>query len=472
MAFEFGPFGEFQDEVTKGDPVIAAVAKVIQPGVYEGALYQAMGPISVPLTQKTMEIYTRSRTSRDGALGATAWNESDTEGLSLAAAAVKGLTIGHVLRIENEVVIIKEVNRTANTIKVYRRGAGQTTAASHGAATPFKVIGYAGADQDLKKVESITETSAKYENYLQTFFETIDWLKHGELVRKGMSDSQAKTVLLKEFELRFAHLISVAAVLGVKQAAGDDTDRYMTAGIISQLTDTNGGKRAPYTYNANGELTDEKLRAAIKEVLDNGGTVNTIWLSPTMKGYANNLCSAVYDPEVSPGKSNANHTAGGIYANAYDYEGLIIPFRVDNAIPNDCIPIVNSGDLKKGWLVGDGLALKDEPQQSSREFRKSLQGTLGFAVENVGVNHTVMQNITGGPTEKVRKVQIQGIGDGVKLPMYQQITVHTDPDVPTAAAANIGLRVEIGTAWTSGTQIATAVKGEVYASNGTAWIKQ
>ena len=58
------------------------------------------------------------------------------------------------------------------------------------------------------------------------------------------------------------------------------------------------------------------------------------------------------------------------------------------------------------------------------------------------------------------------------LPTYQQITVHADADVPEASAANLGLRVLVGTAWSSGTTIATAEAGEVYASNGIGWVKQ
>ena len=469
MAFEFGYFNEYSDPVTKGDPVIAAVAKVITPGIYEGALFQSMGPVSVPITSKTLEIYSRGQTSRDGALGASAWNSSATTGLSVTADAAKGLTVGHVLRIDQEVVIVKSVNRSAGTVEVYSRGAGGTTAATHAAGTPFKVISFAGSDADLKNVESVNNTTGKYENYVQTFFETMDWLKHGELVRKGLTESQAKATLLKEGELRFARLLSRAAVLGVKQN-GDNGDKYMSAGLLAQLADTAGGTRQTLSYNANGALSDEKLNAAIREVLNNGGVVDAIWLSPTNKTYANNLCSAIYNPDAAA--ADKGHVAGGVYANAYDYEGLIIPFKVDNAMPDDVIAVVNSADVKKGWLEGDGMALKDEPAASSREFRKSLQGSCGFVVENVGVNHTYLHGVAGGPAEKVKKVVIQGVGDGVQIPTTAQITVHADGDVPAASAANFGMRVVIGTAWTSGTKITTAAVGEIYASNGTAWIKQ
>ena len=80
--------------------------------------------------------------------------------------------------------------------------------------------------------------------------------------------------------------------------------------------------------------------------------------------------------------------------------------------------------------------------------------------------------MNGGPTEKVKKVVIQGVNTSAALPTYQQITVHSDADVPAASADNLTLRVLIGTAWSDGTKIATAEAGEVYASNGIGWVKQ
>ena len=105
-------------------------------------------------------------------------------------------------------------------------------------------------------------------------------------------------------------------------------------------------------------------------------------------------------------------------------------------------------------------------------MRKSLQGSCGFEVDNVGVNHTYIHGIAGGPAEKVKKVVIQGVGTGAVLPTVSQITVHADNDVPAAAASNFGMRVEIGTGWTSGTKIVTATAREIYASNGVSWIRQ
>jgi len=43
------------------------------------------------------------------------------------------------MKIEDELVIVKSVDRTGNTIDVYARGAGGTTGVAHATSTPFLV---------------------------------------------------------------------------------------------------------------------------------------------------------------------------------------------------------------------------------------------------------------------------------------------------------------------------------------------
>lgn len=148
----------------------------------------------------------------------------------------------------------------------------------------------------------------------------------------------------------------------------------------------------------------------------------------------------------------------------------MLNLRVDADMPDGKIACVNQGKCKKGWLANDGLRMVDEPSASSRESRKSLQGSLGFIIEDVGTDHILLCGITGGSSKRVHSVAVNGVS--ASIPTYQQITVHADSNVPSAAAANIGLRVLIGTGWTGGTKISAAVKDDVWASNGSAWVKQ
>ena len=400
MAFIFGQFNEFSDSVTFHDPVVEAVARAIQLGPFTGKFYEAMGAPATTIATKEFKIFSRTQTSRNGTLDA-AWDADDTSGLGVSDDALKGLTIGHVLDVGGEVVIIKEIDRSAGTISVYSRGSGDTAAAAHDSGTSFNVIGFAGKDSDLGKVESVFEETREWSNYTQTVFETIDWLKHGELVRQGLESSNAIQVLVREAEIRIAKMLSSMAIRGVKVKGSDNGMPYMSAGLLAQLGDVSRDARK---FNVNGNLTEEKFIAALKDAFDDGATVNTIWVSPTVKPYINAFIGA--DSSVSLVDQKTNHTAGGIYVDSYNYEGAILNVRVDADMPDDRIAIVNQGKCKKGWLEGDGLRMVDEPVNSSRMRRKSIQGSIGFIIEDVGSDHTLLYGITGGSTERVYKAKI------------------------------------------------------------------
>lgn len=400
MPFEFGQFNEFSDSVAANDPVIFAIAKSMNLGRNTGTFYQAMNPVDVTLDSKQYDIYGRSKTSRNGVIGSSNWSNSATTGLSMTADAVKGLTVGHVLEIGSERVIVKSVNRTNNTIDVLARGAAGTTAAAHTAGDAFKVVGFAGTDTDLKNVESVNEITNVFQNFIQTVFETFDWTQHADLVAKGLSETQASIRLAREAEIRVAEMLATMAINGKKEKQTSSTTRYMSAGLLQQLTDTASSTREVLTYNASGDLTEAKLMAALKQVFENGNP-DTIWCSQTVKTYINNLNIANSALALNANKND--HTGGGNYITHIDYEGAILAVRVDRDMPDANLAIVTQASIKKGWLKDDGLRMKDEPTKSSRELRKSFQGSVGFMVEGVGQDHILVTGITGGPTERIFK---------------------------------------------------------------------
>ncbi len=262
----------------------------------------------------------------------------------------------------------------------------------------------------------------------------------------------------------------------------------MSAGLLAQLADVT--YRGARTYNVNGVLTEAKFKAALKSVFDNGGTANYIWVSPTCKDYINAFLGA--NSSVMMTDSARNHTAGGVYVDSYNYEGLLLNVGVDAGLPNDRIAVVNQAKCKKGWLADDGLRQADEPALSSREHRKSLQGSVGFLIEDVGEDHILLYGISGGSTDRVHTVALAagtevGLAAGSEVALAEDTTVNVNQppaivingpeidevvaDVAAASAENKGTIVLIGTGWTEGTNIVTAVAGEFWASNGTAWVK-
>lgn len=387
MAFNFGQVSEFSDTNSLANPIIAALAKAIDLPRFKGALYQRMGAPMVGLKTKQFDIYSRTKTTRNGIIGTAAVGDWGAVGpvsaLPIPAASIAGLSIGHVIKVDSEVMVLSAVDKVANTVGVYARGAGGTTAAIHTTGAAFTVLGFAGRDVDLKNATSVSEASLKYSNYVQTIFELLDWQKGAELTRQGLATENVVAILRQEAAIRVAEILSTMAVLGYKQA-GSASIPYMSAGLLSQLEDTAGATRPIQRYNASSAALDEtKLCAALDQIYSVGAP-DTIVTSLYNANKFKSFVGAGKDVTIATGRED---TGAGRTVDHFDYNGVRLPIVIDADMPNDRIAIVTMADLKKGWLDGDALKTAAEPALSTRENRESIQGSVGFMVENVGYNH-------------------------------------------------------------------------------------
>ena len=472
MAWEVGQVNEFSDVNSKMDPVILTAAKAVKLPRNKGAFYQAMAAPQLAITQKEFEVRSRSKTVRDGKIG-SAWDNSTTASLSVDSESVKGITIGSQLKIGDEIVVVSAVSRANNTIDVFSRGYGGTTAAAHDAASKFVVIGYAGRDVDLKKVDSQHEHTIIYRNAVQTIFHAIDWTKHGTLVRKGLDPAQAQLIVYQEEMFKVAEDLARMSLFGTKNIPVAYNEPYGSAGAFEQLTDTVSGNRPTLVYDMDGgDLTEDKFKAILDEVMRTGNP-DTAWMSSKIK--------RIFDAFIKADTSHVitvdrGERVAGTGIDFYEYNGARIQLRVDADMPDDKLIVCNQSLIKKGWLIDDMLTTKDEPDSSSREHRKSIQGSIGFVIEDVGYEHLLVKNIGGGATERVYKTHLTGATEGV-IPPATQTVINTNEaqevtaDPAAASADNVGQVLIIKTGWTEGTNIATAVAGEVWMSNGSDWVK-
>ena len=393
MAFSLGLVTQFDDPNSIMDPQVLISAKAVKLGINKGKLYEALVAPMAPLQNVEFEIYNRSKTAKAGVIGdgaGTGWDASSTTGLAMTAGAIAGITVGTILKVADEYVVVSDVDRSANTIDVWIRGAGGTTGAIHADTTAFTVIGYAGKDSDLKNVESISEATGKYENYCQTIFETLDWTFMAEkLARKGLTPPQIKVVLMNEAMTRVAENLAVMSVLGKKQAGSKGSSPYMTAGVLAQLADNAGGTRPVLSYNASGAFTEAKLRACLQEVFQ-FGSPDTIWVNPTNKEIINGFDGAPTQVQL---QRSAESVVAGTQVAIYNYEGVSLQVKVDADIPTANVLVLNSEKATKGWLETDVLRNVEEPPTSSREKRESIQGSVGIAVEDVGYEHSYIYGI-------------------------------------------------------------------------------
>jgi len=223
---------------------------------------------------------------------------------------------------------------------------------------------------------------------MQTVAEPIDYTKGGTLnPRKGLAASTMAT-LEAEAMARLAKGVSSTSILGLKQKKIGTTPG-MTAGLIQQLSDDRDG-RLILALAVDGNFTEASLKAALR-ILTQTGTPTDIYLSSNNKDTANDFNGSSEAVTVNTDKSN---TQAGMYVDTYNYEGLVLNIKIDADMPDDAICIVNINKCKKGPKAGDAIEYHDEGSKSSREDRKSFNGSYGIAIEDVGYEHLIMTGIT------------------------------------------------------------------------------
>lgn len=384
---DVGLHTEFDDPTSIIDPQVLAFAADINLGKFEGQIYNRLSAPPVAVKQDKFEVGARTRTSLSGVIGdgaAGGWNNSATTNLAMQATQIAVLTVGMILQVEDEVVVVSDVDRSGNTIDVFERGAGSTSAASHADQVAFEVIGHAARDVDAKNVESLSEQTEAYENYCQLIFVPIEQTFTDRTEARKYYENNPQ--LKKEALDKVFRLLSKNCVRGVK-VTGSDSKSHLTAGILDQLSDTNGATRVPLRYNANGAFTEDKLKAAL-DLAFTKGSPDVIYLNPANKPVLNGLNEQ--HVRMTPGQARR---AGLDNIVEYEYEGQVLTIVQDTAMPTSRVVIATESLIHKGWKQGDALRFVEEPPKSSRELRDSYQGKWFTAVRGVGRDHVDMYGI-------------------------------------------------------------------------------
>lgn len=370
------------------DPEILAIAKRVNPQDADefGRVWELFGTRNTPIQTDEFEILKRQYTKPDITVtasgGSADWDtNSDTTALPVTAADAAILTVGDVLLVNDEIVVVSSVDRGSNTIDVYERGAGETTAAAHGtSAVTVQIIGNANIEGTVD-VEAMVEETDLYTNYCQLIEEKID-------LTKADSDQARKTgqtVATYEDEAmtRAKRDMARTAIHGTARA-GSKTVPAMTRGLLGWLNLSDGIKTA-----VGGAFTQTVLDTHLNTIRQEGGKPNSIVMSVANKLVFNGFTSA---DEVK--QDVADRTTGRI-VETYLADGLGgIPVVVDLDMPDDTIAVVDTNKLSKGWKVGDELRMVDEPPVNSRQMAKTIQGKFGLAVENIGQSHGLLTGLT------------------------------------------------------------------------------
>lgn len=369
------------------DPEVIAVSERITPLMANefGKVWDLFTTRPEPFVTDEYEILTRSYTAPQVRLGtvgsSTDWDtNNDTTALPINSSDIDRITVGDILLVDSEIVVVSAVSRGGNTIDVYERGAGDTTGAVHTTGTVAKIIGSAHVE-GTANAEAMAEQTAKVTNYCQLFEETID-------LSKADSDQARKTgrtepTLKAEAMERVMQDLARTAIFGV---ARQNTASIpgMTRGLLSHLYDLSGAIKT----SVGGAFTEDALKDSLDDVRAAGGTVNAIVLSINNKRIANGFTGS------DAVNSNRADRTGGQVLDGYLADGHgVIPFVVDIDFPDDKVAVVNSRFMSKGWKTNDQLSFVPFTNTNPREKKELLSGKAGLAVDGVGRTHGLLYGI-------------------------------------------------------------------------------
>jgi len=385
---DLGMHTTLEDANSKLDPEVLAIAENITPLMANefGKVWDLFKNRETPFITDEFEVLVRDYTTPEVEVtasgGSADWDtNSDTTALPVSASYIDRITIGDVLKVESEIVVVKAVDRSGNTIDVYERGAGESTAVAHGTdAIIAKVIGNAHEEGKVDG-EAMAEETSKFTNYTQLVEEIIDLSKaNTDQARKV---GRTADVLRNEAVERVMRDLARTAIYGVSRAPASGF-ASMTRGFIQWLSLSAGIKTA-----VGGAFTETVLRAIIQDVRLAGGTVNYIVMSPAKKTLFNNFSSA----DSITVDNSARYT--GRVLDAYMADGFgLVPVVVDLDMSDSEVAVGDSRKMIKGWKENDSLKFVKETNTNSRENKETLQGKFGLAVENVGQSHGLLQTLS------------------------------------------------------------------------------
>lgn len=371
------------------DPEVIAIADRITPAQSPefGKVWDLFTTRETPFETEDYVVLTRNYTAPTVTLGTVAsdgsnWDStSDATGLQITAGTIDRITVGDILLVGDEIVVVKSVDRSGNTIDVYERGAGDTSGATHATATVAKIIGSAHVE-GTANAEAMAETTGKVTNYCQLFEETIDLSKADSDQSRRLG--RTEPVLKAEAMERVMQDLARTAIYGTARIA-TATIPGMTRGLISYLNDVAGALKT----SVGGAFTETVLKNALDDVRAAGGSVNAIVLSIANKRIANGFTGA------DAIQTSRTDREGGQVLDAYIADGHgRIPFVVDIDFPNDKVALVNTRFMEKGWKVNDQLSFVPFTNVNPREKKDLLAGKAGLSVSGVGRTHALLTDIS------------------------------------------------------------------------------
>lgn len=198
---------------------------------------------------------------------AAGWDNAITNGLAVDDAAK--FQDGHIILVDDEKMVVKAAETTANTIDVYTRGFGDTVAAAHNDDAVITIVGMARLEGDDADYGPITDLSAPY-NYTSIFQKAIK--VSGTL--QAISQHGIEDEFMYQANKAVPHLLRLVermAFYGERVEGSASSPR--SAGGLNTFLATN-------SIAAGGGIAKADVDSLMEEIIMNGGYPDLLVMNP------------------------------------------------------------------------------------------------------------------------------------------------------------------------------------------------
>lgn len=334
---------------------------------------------------ETVKYETYYKPTRARAWLSWVWNNSAVTWLAVKADTTKILDMWMVLKIWNEVVVVKDINRTANTISVYSRGAGWTTATSHTDETAILI--HTVAVPEGKVVgEGLFQEHTKSTNTIQMFQKKVSaTYTDAQARRKTMEDHLTDMEQQQFEELRIDQ--DVAALYGTyDEGDSDGTTPRMSRWIVNSILEWGN---ANLVNVASSAWTETRMNQMFKAIWKEGWTVDTVLMSIDNKVVTNGFGS--FQKRIEDTRWNTLWATNDAVAAEWIGDVFI---EVDNNIKNADVLYVNTDDMEVANFVNDAIRIEVIENWNPRVIEKLIHWQEGFNYTNINRNFALDTNLT------------------------------------------------------------------------------
>ena len=185
---------------------------------------------------------------------------------------------GHIILVESEKMVVSAVDTSANTIDVYARGFGDTSAATHADDTPIYIVGMARLEGDDADYGPVVDVTAPY-NYTSIFQKAIK--VSGTL--QAISQHGIDDEFMYQANKAVPHLLRLVermAFYGERVQGSASAPR--SAGSLGIFITDN-------TVAAGGAIAKSHVDSLMEEIIMDGGYPDLLVMNPRVANDLRNL---------------------------------------------------------------------------------------------------------------------------------------------------------------------------------------